>query len=250
MNSAADNLVGLNLDGEWVVTEKITKAEHATGSHFSICYKVQRDGAEYFLKAYKYEAFQQLARFDKQAVDIIKEMTDAFIYERDLSQLCRDRGVTKVSFVLDSGQVYVQGHPISLVPYLIFDLADGDVRSKIALSDDIDAAWKFRSLHNIAIAIKQLHAIEVSHQDIKPSNILVFDEVHKVGDLGRSVSITIPTELNNLAFTGDRGYAPPEALYGFSNAGWHSRAFAIDCYLLGGGGGGGGVTWQCSILPI
>src|SRR5690606_17542271 len=152
-----------------------------------------------------------------------------FKYERDLSKLCRDKHVTKVSFVRDSGEETVPGFSVAIVPYLIFDLADGDVRSKLDFSNKLDFAWKLRSLHDIAVGLKQLHNIEVSHQDLKPSNILVFKKECKLGDLGRSMCRSMDGPYNHVSFAGDFTYAPPEIMYGYYEADWHKRVFATDC---------------------
>src|SRR5690606_38946951 len=96
---------------------------------------------------------------------------------------------SKVSRLLDSGNENFSGHLIKNVYYLIFELADGDVREHINFSDSIDIAWKLRSLHNIVTGINQLHSIDIAHQDIKPSNVFVYDKLtSKLGDLGRSLS--------------------------------------------------------------
>ena len=50
---------------------------------------------------------------------------------RDLSKQCRNHHVTKVAFVTDSGEESISGFEIPIVPYWIFDLADGDVRKKL-----------------------------------------------------------------------------------------------------------------------
>ena len=119
------------------------------------------------------------------------------------------------------------------MPYLIFDLADGDVRRCLHFSDKLDFAWRFMSLHYIAVGLNQLHAIEVSYQDLKPSNILVFNTESKIGDLGRSLCRSLEGPHSNLEFPGDLNYAPPEIMYRYYGPDWFKRSFACDCYLLG-----------------
>lgn len=160
-------------------------------------------------------------------------MINAFKFERDLSNHCKDNHVTKVSFVKEAGQELISGFSISIVPYLIFDLAEGDVRARLEFSDKLDFAWKLHSLHDIAVGLKQLHAIDVSHQDLKPSNILVFNSESKLGDLGRSICKNLDGPYDKLKFSGDYNYAPPEIMYAYFDSDWHRRVFATDCYLLG-----------------
>lgn len=231
--NAAHNLLGLTLKTGWVVKEKITKSSTSTGSFFSVCYKVEKDGEICFLKAFDFAKFFQVSEPNKEVVDIMGDMIKAFQYERDLSYHCKKFHVTKVAFVKEAGQEVISGFSISIVPYLIFDLADGDVRSRLEYSGKLDFAWKLKSLHDVAVGLKQLHAIEVSHQDLKPSNILIFNSESKLGDLGRSICRNIESPYDKINFAGDLNYAPPEIMYGYFDNDWHRRVFATDCYLLG-----------------
>jgi serine/threonine protein kinase len=120
------------------------------------------------------------------------------------------------------------------VPYLIFEVADGgDVRSHLSFSSTLESAWKLRSLHSVAVGLKQLHGIEVSHQDLKPSNVLLFKDESRIGDLGRSICLALEPRLKDAHFLGDIHYAPPEILYGVHEPDWRKRAFAADTYLFG-----------------
>lgn len=231
--NAAHDLEGRVLEKGWKVVEKITKPDHATGSFFSVCYRVTKNGEVCFLKAFDFAKFFHLATPEKMIVDVMADMLNAYRYERDLSHLCENHHVTKVSFVKDAGEETVDGYSISIVPYLVFDLANGDVRCKLDVSEKLDFAWRLQSLHDVAVGLKQLHYIEVSHQDLKPSNILLFDEESKIGDLGRSICRRLKSPYDSLAFTGDFNYAPPEIMYGYFEPDWHKRAFAVDSYLLG-----------------
>ena len=56
----------------------------------------------------------------------------------------------------------------STVQYIVFELADGDVRSVISAADDLDVAWAIRSLHHMAVGLAQLHRTGIAHQDVKP----------------------------------------------------------------------------------
>jgi len=233
--NAAEGLEGITLDTGWIVLEKIQKPPGATGSFFSVCYKVQKGDDVCFLKAFNFAKFLQLSKGTaKQVVDVISEMLDAYKYERDLSFMCRDKHVTKVVIVKDYGEQFVQGYPITVVPYLIFDLADEDVRSKLRFTERLDVAWKLKSLHSVATGLRQLHAVDVSHQDLKPSNVLLFHDESKIGDLGRSTCLSLDSPHKNEPFAGDYNYAPPEILYGDYESDWRKRSYAADCYLFGG----------------
>jgi serine/threonine protein kinase len=234
--NAAHNLEGRLLKTGWLVVEKLEKPPGSTGAFFSVGYKVERDGEVCFLKAFDFNKFSILSEAEspgRKFVDIWNEMTNVFIYERDLSNHCRDQRVTKVSFVREADEEVIDGYTYPVVPYLIFDLADGDVRSQIAYANKLDFTWKLKSLHDIAVGLKQLHQIEVSHQDVKPSNVLLFGTQSKIGDLGRSLCKTLQSPYEGRIFTGDLNYVPPEIMYGYYDNDWHRRVYATDSYLLG-----------------
>ena len=234
--NAAHELENRTLSTGWYVVKLVKKQPGQTGSFFSVCYHVQKDNKLCFMKAFDFAPFFQISEDSgsgRPIVDIMSMMLDAYKFERDLSKLCQDHHVTKVSFVRDAGEEYITGYPIPVVPYLVFDLADGDIRSILNFSEDLDLAWKLNSLHDVAVGIKQLHNIEVSHQDLTPSNILLFGSNSKIGDLGRSTSKRLSAPHDNKPFTGKWGYAPPEILYKIYSPDWKTRCFATDCYLFG-----------------
>jgi eukaryotic-like serine/threonine-protein kinase len=235
--NAAESLEGLTLDSGWKVVAKVEKPLGATGGYFSACYIVEKETERCFLKAFNFSRFLQLATdggVKRQIVDVVSEMLDAYKYERDLSALCSSKHVTKVAFVREAGEQLVQGFSITVVPYLIFNVADGgDIRGKLRFSSTLESSWKLKSLHSVAVGLKQLHGIDVSHQDLKPSNVLIFGEESKIGDLGRSTTLAIASPLREQPFAGDWSYAPPELLYGVHEPDWRKRSFATDSYLLG-----------------
>lgn len=231
-NNAAHNLLNRTLTSGWKIIEKKEKTDNQTGSFFSVGYLVEKEGEICFMKAYDFAKFLAIS-VGGNVVDVIGDMITAYKYERDLSEHCKNKHVTKVSFVRESGEEIVTGFSITIVPYLIFDLAEGDIREKLDFSNTLDYAWRLKSLHDVSVGLMQLHKIEVSHQDLKPSNILIFDTGSKIGDLGRSMCRDIDGPYNKEAFTGDHTYAPPEIMYGYYERDWIKRVFATDCYLLG-----------------
>src|SRR5690606_7900906 len=183
-NNAAHGLLNKVLDNNWKVIRKIERDPNQSGSNFSVGYIVKKNEEECFLKAFDFAGFLSIANpanggDEINVVDVMNDMTTAFIYERDLSQHCKDKYVTKVSVVRESGQIFVEGNAIPVVPYLIFDLAEGDIRKQLNFSSELDNAWRLKSLHDVAVGLRQLHQIQVSHQDLKPSNVLVFNSESK-----------------------------------------------------------------------
>jgi serine/threonine protein kinase len=235
-DNAAEALEGMTLKTGWVVNKKIEKKKGSTGGFFSICYEVSKDGQKAFLKALDFVAFFSMFRGKMNMVDIINEQTNAFKFEKALLNKCKNSRLTKVSTVLDEGQECLMDYMISDVPYLVFEMAEGDVRGHLNFQQSIETSWKLWSLHNVAVGLKQLHGIGISHQDLKPSNVLLYEEslVSKIGDLGRSLCKDIAAPHGDANFSGDISYSPPEFLYGYIDPDWNFRVRATDTYLFGG----------------
>lgn len=233
--NAAHKLVGRVLSSGWEVKSKIEPKEGATGGYFSVCYIAEKDGQVGFLKAIDFVAFLKMRR-DVDFMNSMNDMTASYVYERDLLSLCRQKGLNKIPILFDDGIENVDEFPYR-IPYLIFERAEGNVRSHLFdFSDRLDAAWKLKSLHNVAVGLRQLHTAEITHQDIKPSNVFVFDnQISKLGDLGRSIgkTLTISAPHTDDLFTGQGRYVPPEIMYGYIIPDWYRRVYAIDMYLFG-----------------
>ncbi len=227
-------LEGLTLKSEWTVVRRIERPPGASGGHFSCGYLVENPrGKKGYLKALD---FYSRLPASKDPARALEPLLKAFNFERDLLALCRTRRLSRVVMALDDGAVTVPGMAgPATVQYIIFELADGDIRSQMKVADRLDVAWVLRSLHHIAVGLDQLHRIGVSHQDLKPSNVLLFDEerLSKLADLGRASHQG--TEPPHYSFTvpGDQGYAPPEALYGAPLLSSEARRRGLDAYHLG-----------------
>lgn len=231
MPSPASQLVGVKLSDGWTVIERLQRLPTQTGGYFSEGYIVVRDnGTKAFLKALDYSR----AMNSRDPARALEALTKGYNFERDLLGRCR--GMDRVVKGLADGSVSVQDAlGDHVVQYLIFELADsGDVRKYLDLSKRFDTAWVLRSLHNVATGLRQLHSVGIAHQDVKPSNVLVFDsKVSKVADLGRASSRgeSPPHEEHEIA--GDPEYAPPELCYRYVLPDWNQRRLGCDAYLLG-----------------
>lgn len=232
--TAAESLENQIINNRWKVIKRIIPNKKNTGGNFSVAYIVEDDDGIAFLKAIDFHAFFNSGK--NNIVDAIKEMTDAYSYERDLLNRCKRNSLNKVSVIIDEGEIELDGFGIiNKVPYLIFDMADGDIRSVIDFTSKVDICWKLQSLHNISVGLKQLHGVKIGHQDIKPSNILLFDDkkISKIGDLGRSLCKEIKAPHDFGGFVGDLNYSPPEYLYGYNHTEWDMRVKSTDFYLFG-----------------
>jgi serine/threonine protein kinase len=239
--AAAHQLLGMNLPGDWKVVKKISVplpsgAMH-TGGNFSVGYEAERDGKKGFVKAF--DLGGAMMAFPG---DIMKAMASVAIdhqYEASLLDICAKASLDKIVNVLAKGQVNVTGAGGFAVPipFIIFELADeGDFRKVVATSKEIDHAWRLRILHQVAVALQQLHGVAIAHQDVKPSNVLVFKDVEaKLGDLGRASLRNGGTRVahDELAIAGARLYAPPEQAYGVRAPEWRDRREGCDLYQLG-----------------
>ena len=234
---AAQELEGRTLTSGWKVLRKIEKPAKLgmdVVNDFSVYYEVERDGVECYMKAIDFSKYMSIKTEGQKSTDLLEMMIKDFHYERDLSIHCQKRRVTKVAFVIESDEEEVDGYMYSIVPYLIFEKDDGDVRKLLAYNKRFDFAWKLRSLHDVAVGIQQLHNAGVSHQSLKPSNILLFKGNTKIGELGKALCPELDEACYDWEFKGDYNYAPPEMLYGYMIQDWKTRAYMADCYVLGG----------------
>jgi serine/threonine protein kinase len=233
MANPAQNLAGEDLGNGWKVIRKVDPGVQATGGHFSVGYIVSNaTGREAFMKALDFSA-----AFQAQDVSrALQDMTSAYNFERDLLNKCRNRKMNRVVTPLADGNINVKGNvgPNNTVCYLIFELAEGDIRKHRQQMKQFDLAWCLRSLHNTAVGLSQLHKSGIAHQDLKPSNVLVFGpEGARVTDLGRASDVEVPFKYDALQCPGDMGYVPPEQMYGFRISDDFERRRAADMYLFG-----------------
>jgi serine/threonine protein kinase len=231
----AARLEGLALTSGWQVVERIKDRPEKTGGCFSCSYLVQKDGKRAFLKALDYSQAEVISR--ETGIDIptaLQLLIQAYNFERNLLQQCAQGHMDRVVVALEDGSVRVDDGVFGTVNYLIFEPADGDVRKHLAIADKVELAWILRCLHHIATGLYQLHSAAVAHQDLKPSNVLVFDHtVSKVADLGSASVKGARCPRDGFEFAGDGTYAPPELLYGYRDAEWSRRRQACDVYHLG-----------------
>lgn len=224
-------LVGQSLEGGWDIVELIEPEPTGTGGNFSVRYKVRNQtGKEAFLKAMDFSS----AFHSRDLFATLNDMLNAFTFERDLYNKCSLRGLSRVVTPLGSGEISPPvSTPLGKIPYIIFEMADGDLRSQSITQQFSDLEWVLRSLHQTTTGVKQLHQNLIAHQDLKPSNVLVFNsDGAKIADLGRASDKNIPFMYDDLMFSGDMKHAPIDKLFGVPYQEFEDR-FATDLYLLG-----------------
>lgn len=225
-------LRGLKAGDAWNIIEHIDRDPNASGGFFSESYIVESgDGRRAFLKALDFSRALQA----DDSVQALKILADAYVFERDVLAKCRDRRMTRVVRIIEHGTITVGDGPLKRVPFIIMELADGDVRSVMDASQVFDLAWLLRTLHHAATGLLQLHQAKIAHQDLKPSNVLTFEKGAgaKVADVGRAASQDASSPHDNFQVAGDPGYAPPEQLYGYLDPNWNRRRIGCDIYLFG-----------------
>lgn len=135
--------------------------------------------------------------------------------------------------VLGYGSFKLADYPTSVF-YLMFEVAERDLREHAGLGKTLDTALNLYILHQTALSLEALHFNNIAHQDLKPSNVLLFENLFvKLGDLGSAHDKGVLRPDNQSIIAGDPGHAPPEQLYGYRPNEWAARRLASDLYLFG-----------------
>lgn len=113
------------------------------------------------------------------------------------------------------------------VPYLVLPYCEnGSVSSMVGRCDESDVV---RLLHDVAAGLEHLHRHNVIHQDIKPDNIMLDDDLnYLLSDFG------ISTGRNSEAasFGGTRAYMAPERFNGVSDGKGDIWALGATAYEM------------------
>lgn len=239
--AGAWHLLGKTLESGWVIKAPVgwdpTSGEsrdhyNGTGGNFSVPYIVERNGRQAFLKAIDLTH----AMHSVNVIAALQEISATHTFEARILEICAGASMDRVVVAIESGQIATGSNLQDWAPYLIFELAEGDVRRQIQkTSREVRLAWWLRAMHHATIGLSQLHAKGIAHQDLKPSNLLSFEgaEVFKVSDLGRCTCEGEPSPHDLLPFTGDPSYAPPEIVYGYINPQARDRRLRCDLWMLG-----------------
>ncbi len=222
------DLKGKTTPAGWLIGDPVSFAADHTGGYFSNCHYVSRDGQRAFLKALDIEKFD---------ITQLMGVMSGFQYESDLLGVCKDKRLNRVVQVLESDKIErdpTASAVLRYVPFLVFELADGDIRNTVDVSASVTNQWRFYVLHQTTLALLQLHGQSIAHQDLKPSNVLVFPDARlKLGDLGRSSLRGFPAPHDSLPRPGAANYAPFEQRYGDVPSDWVERRLSSDVFHLG-----------------
>jgi serine/threonine protein kinase len=195
------------------------------------------DGVKGFVKVIDYARALSAGSNFASALQLL---TSEYLAERDLVLMCNDRGLSRVVTAIDHGELTISGKAMGgAVSYIVFELASGDVRGALSREADLDIVLKLDYLRHLITGVRQLHSVQVAHQDIKPSNLLVFEDAAnrigsgKIADLGRAYRPGFPTYHDDLDSPGDPNHAPLEQLYRYTYPDDTVRRFAADVYQVG-----------------
>jgi len=234
----ASLLLNRELDNGWTVIKRFERSNTATGSCFSTGYVVKhKDGRQAFMKAMDYTR----ALLHPAGPAMMQYLLEAYRFEKEICEKCKASHLSRVVHAIDSGFLILnEGDGYSRVDYLIFDLADGDIRAHIDQSDIFDSAFAMRAIHNVAAALQQLHRADIAHQDLKPSNVLVYKlpgvqqtRKSKLTDFGRAWSGDLKAPHDAAIFAGDPKYIPFELMYNEKPQNEKTYRFGTDLFLLG-----------------
>jgi hypothetical protein len=131
MSTPAQTLAGKQLK-DWQVIELISVDEDATGGYFSSQYRVQnvKTGQKAFLKAIDIHK-RLVGKPAHEQAALHEGGLRHFRYESKLLSVCADRQMDRIVRALDS-DIHIIDLPeygaTLQVPYLVFELADADLR--------------------------------------------------------------------------------------------------------------------------
>jgi len=225
----AANLQGKQI-GKWNVIKREERAPNQTGGHFSYGYIAEdEEGVEHFLKALNFfDIFNETGG----NLTVLEALLRDYRFESDLLTRCKERKMRNVVVAIDKGE-YREAEELLPVPYLVFEKAEGDLRSHKCMGH-FDLMVRLGLFKECVQGVSQLHEAKIAHQDIKPSNVLVFNAlVGKLADLGRATTpgANVPNSYDE--HVGDLGYEPIELKYHYYSPDWQTRRFAADMFMLG-----------------
>src|SRR5690606_15471497 len=210
---------------------------------YSVCYTVEKDGQKAFLKAVDlYDATTKVCdKFEE-----LEKITRRANNEKGIALLCSEFGMKNVVRYIESGEFKTKALDDPTIHYIIYEKAEKD---GLAISDsfggnlnEISIYQRLTLLHNITNALRAMHEKNITHQDVKPSNVLQFlkdgGEVFKIGDFDCAVKkshLSLDDELNyqDDKHAGTYRYAPIELLYEYVVTDWDIVRKGADFYLLG-----------------
>lgn len=165
----------------------------------------------------------------------ISEQNKRFYREIEALEQCKERKIHHVVTISSFGQLSCiaknrKGEDISYIfPFYTMEYASSDLKNymennSILFSDKINLCLQ------IANGLKELNDIGYYHRDLKPDNILMFDDTWKIGDLGLIAfrdKDNIYDKKND--FIGPKGWLSPEAMNKYLQS--DNNKYQFDCNI-------------------
>ena len=173
--------------GPWKILKKRIKTSDDNSGAFSSCYEVQNteSGGLGFLKAINYVYAFGVFGPGVSSTDLLQRLTANYIYEKDLLEFCKEKRMSRIVTAIAHGE-YRESGEFFPVPYLVFETATDSLKNAVS-KERLDLAWRLGVIHGFLVGLSQLHQEKIVHQDIKPSNILIFGhKISKLSDLGNA----------------------------------------------------------------
>ena len=148
----------------------------------------------------------------------VSEYNSRFYREIEVLNECKKRKISNVVNIHSFGQLTCkkknkQGKEnLVYFPFYVMDYASSDLR-KYLDNNRIDYIDKIDLCLQIAMGLEGLYNLGYYHRDLKPDNILIFDNTWKIGDLGLIAyrdKDALYDKKNE--FIGPKGWLSPEAM--------------------------------------
>lgn len=155
---------------------------------------------------------------------------DRFYRELFALSVCKKNKIKSVVEIDCRGHLAclnIKDHTKYYFPFYIMDYADSDLKNYLE-NNEIDLTERINLCLQVATGIKDLNNLGFYHRDIKPDNILVFNNSWKIGDLGLIAYRDVDNDDKN-QFIGPKGWITPEAMNKYLSAGENNKGF--DCKI-------------------
>ena len=155
-------LIGKTTPGGWTLISTREPGGCHSGSRHSLGYIAENSSGEHaYVKVLDIRLGLEKGDDIQKALQILTVRIDRFRYEWGLAKLCNAAGLSGVVRGLEQGAFTVEGED-NPVPYIVFELADRDLREQSELSRRFDLAFRMRVLHKTAVGLSQLHGVRIA----------------------------------------------------------------------------------------
>ena len=224
-------MIGTKLDNGWTIISVYGQEGYATetNAHPRGFVAQHKDGEKAFVKILELTLDPELS--GKEALLDLKTRIARFIYEEDLLKRCKEKKIKRVVRHIQSGKIQLGQN--QTVEYLMFELAEQDLGKHCGPEAEIDTESVLTILHQICVALEGMHFYSITHQNLIPNAVSVFDDQNaKLGDLSRAHdrSHKKPGQDDSCR---DPVYAPLEQLYQMQIPDLKVRQLSADLYFFG-----------------